>query len=140
MYLSYYNISTTLYTIAEQVDALNPNSTENENIISVQEEDRKRRILRWQSLFNHFPFINSCNSWLLKTLRCMKVASFRLAYNSIGEFVYKLGLKSYWFSRYLPTKWFFEVAKARQVYYKYCDKFKEQFTVLHLQLKSYLEV
>ena len=108
--------------------------------MSTQEEDRRRRLSRWQQLYNYFPSIRTFSNSCLKSLQCMKAASFRLAYNSVGEFIYKLGLENYWFSRYLPMNWFFQVAKVREVYYRYHDMFKVQFTDLHLRMKSYLEV
>jgi hypothetical protein len=71
----------------------------------------------------------------------MKSASFKMAYNSIGEFFYKLGLGNFSIRRYFPSyDFFFQVGKVRQAYEDFKEKYLREFTGIFDKLKAYLEV
>lgn len=131
---------------ADQVDYLNSRSTGNNKKgiteqLSVQEEDRRRRLWRWHLLYSYFPFIRQHCDTLYASMLCMKSASFKMAYNSIGEFFYKLGLGNFSTRKYFPSyDFFFQVGKVRQAYEDFKEKYLREFTGIFDKLKAYLEV
>jgi len=71
----------------------------------------------------------------------MKSASIKMAYSSIGEFFYKLGLSNFSTRRYFPSSdFFFQVGKVRQAYEEFKEKYLVEFTGIFEKLKAYLEV
>lgn len=132
---------------ADQVDYLNSRSTGNNKKeateqLSVQEEDRRRRLWRWHLLYPYFPFIRQHCDTLYASMLCMKSACFKMAYNSIGEFFHKLGfLCNFSIRRYSPSSnLFFQVGKVRQAYEDFKEKYLREFTGIFDKLKAYLEV
>lgn len=130
---------------ADQVEYLNSRSTGKKKVVteqlSVQEEDRRRRLWRWHLLYPYFPFIRQHCDTLYASLLCMKSASFKMAYSSIGEFFYKLGLSNFSIRRYFPSSdFFFQVGKVRQAYENFKEKYLKEFNGIFDKLKAYLEV
>ena len=131
---------------ADQVDYLNSRSTgknkkEATEQLSVQEEDRRRRLWRWHLLYPYFPFIQQRCDTLYASMLCMKSASFKMAYNSIGGFFHKLGLCNFSIRRYFPSSdLFFQVGKVRQAYEDFKEKYLREFNEIFDKLKAYLEV